>query len=333
MLLPSVLVVFMISRDAPESTLGGFRDAATEVLGPAAMRVERVTRPLTDSAALERAGAADGVVELEWDGARQSVRLHCYIVNQQRWVDRTITFDPSDRESERGRLLGFAVASMLVNGAEPASEATAPQPQPATRAASSKLTDGQLPQSPASWQAAEPTSPAAGWEPLAGHALEFAGVVSRGFGGAAENVGASAALRFAVAEPYSLRLSLSGRAGEIPAAQASTRTLGLGLGLSWSILSPTAAVELELRADALGGWMDVAHLSADDIRPVRRQRWLFGGDALATLGYRLSPMVTIFAGGGLEAMLGETHIYTHGQEVATVPTLRGVAEAGFRTRF
>ena len=86
-------------------------------------------------------------------------------------------------------------------------------------------------------------------------------------------------------------------------------------------------------ADALGGWLQIAHLSSDDVQRVHHHRWLFGGDAVATLGYRFSSVATSYAGLGIEAVLGRTFVYTHGVEVATGRNLRGVAEIGFRTSF
>jgi hypothetical protein len=65
-------------------------------------------------------------------------RLHCYLSREQRWVDRQIEFGGAGEreECERGRLLGFAVATMFTDDnartePETAAEAvTGPATQP-----------------------------------------------------------------------------------------------------------------------------------------------------------------------------------------------------------
>jgi hypothetical protein len=328
MFLPAILIVFVMSPDPAEPTTTFFQNAALEVLGPsAAIRVENLETALPDAAALERATGADGVVELRWDSARQSVLLHCYITSQARWVDRTIRFGGTDRDAERGRLLGFAVASMYLDApsfARARHELDVPAAPPLVPVLEAPL-------APARWEATAPAPLAV--QPTGGRSLEFSAVAVPGFAGANAELGAAVALRIVLSEPLWLRLELSGRTGEIPAAQASVHRLLAGLGIAWSLLPERSPVELGLRTDALGSWLEIAHLSSDDVERVHRQRWLLGADAMLSLGYRFSTLAAFYAGAGLEAMSGRTHVYTHGVEVATVPNLRGVAEAGFRTSF
>ncbi len=334
MLLHAALVVFIMSPDPMEPTTQSFREAALEVLGPsAALHIEAAADTLPDTDAIERAGAADGVVELRWSPARDRVLLHCYVKDQARWIDRTILFSHSDPDSERGRLLGFSVASMFT-------EAPARREAVAEAAPHAPPEHALLPAA-ASTREPDPSSepfdaasalPAA-WSEVRGRSLEFSGIAASGFSGATAELGASAAIRFVLSEPLWLRVSVAGRAGEIPAAQANVRRAVAGLGISLSLLPDASRWEIGLRADLLGAWLEVAHLSSDDTQRVRFHRWFAGGDALATLGYRFSSLATVYASAGVEAMLGRTHVYTHGEEVAVVPYLRGVAEAGFRTNF
>lgn len=334
MFVPALLVVFVLSPDPAEPTTAAFESASFEVLGPStALRVEALAAPLTDVTALDRAGAADGVVELSWDTSRQSVFLHCYIASEERWIDRTIRFGGHDSDPERGRLLGFAVASMFMGAPRFARARVAQQERDVTPAVDSDVVSPSTRERAAAAPVAVlPAEPQVS-RPTAQRALEFAGVVASGSTGTSGEVGALAALRFQLSEPLWLRLQLSARAGEVPSAQSNLRRVLAGLGVAWSALSESNPVELGVRADALGGWLQVAHLSSDDVQRVHHHRWLLGGDAIATLGFRVSGVATLYAGLGIEAVLGRTFVYTHGVEVATERNLRGVGEAGFRTRF
>ncbi|MEO8181678.1 MAG: hypothetical protein ABI895_22820 [Deltaproteobacteria bacterium] len=342
MLPPAVLLVFVLSPDAAEPTTPSFQTAAREVLGPrAAVRVEALTEALPDAAALERGGSAAGIIELIWSSTRESVLLHCYIASQARWVDRTVHFGSDDLEVERGRLLGFAVASMFSNA--PSFEQTAPGlPQSREPGAAPKLSSRPARVEPPSGTAEGRSVPAGstpGTVPVATantgrRALEFSAVAIPDFGGSlSPEFGASAALRRALAGPLWLRGELSGRLGEIPTAQANLRRLLAGVGIEWEVLPAPAPMRIGLRADVLGSWIQVAHLSSDDVERVHQQRWLVGSDALATVGYGISPSALICAGVGVEAMFGRTYVYTHGVEVAVVPILRSRLDLGFRSDF
>jgi hypothetical protein len=335
MFVPALLVVFVLSPDPAEPTTAAFESASFEVLGPSmALRVEALAAPLADASALERAGAADGVVELSWDALRQSVLLHCYIASEQRWIDRTIRFGGHDSDRERGRLLGFAVASMFMGAPKFASARVAQQAGDVTPSAASDVVSPSVrDRAVAPPVAPRPAEPPQMARPSAQRALEFAGVVASGSSDTSGEVGALAAVRFRLSEPLWLRAQLSARVGEVPSAQSNLRRVLAGLGIAWSALPESNSVELGLRADALAGWLQIAHLSSDDVQRVHHHRWLLGGDAIATLGYRVSSVATLYAGLGMEAMLGRTFVYTHGVEVATERNLRGVAEVGFRTRF
>lgn len=349
MLSPGLLVVFVTSSARVEPTTVPFEQAAHEVLGPTAeLRVEEVPSPLSDGAALERAGLADGVVELSWNAARQTALLHCYIASEQRWVDRVIRFSPADREPDRGRMLGFAVASMFVDAPGFArtreGEQTLPAGQASTAPTSVAAVESAVasPPAPSSREAAASraaladTSPP---EPMAGQSagrdtLEFAGVATAGLGGSSGGeVGALAALGVPLSEPLSLRIQFAGRTGEVAMAQANVRRVITGVGLAWNALPDAGRVALRFRVDALGSWFQLSHLSSDDVASVENHGWLFGGDAVATVGYRISALLTFSVGVGFEALSGQTHVFTHGIERATLPAFRALGELGFLTHF
>lgn len=338
------LIVLVIAQQAGDPSTIAFERAARRALGREAdLQIELVPTDPPDQESIARAADADGVVELSWTPDGTKARAHCYLRRDARWVDREISFGAgtasTEREAtERGRLLGFAVATMFgeeqaPDGQRPASPepAAAPasptdEPQPKVKPRPAAPVDARS----TSDDSADPSPP-----PLAHstRSIEFAGIASSGLEGTASGLGATAGLRLAWLGPLWGRLFVSGRSGDIPKAQASTRTGLLGVGLALAALPVSHRFELGLRLDAFASYFDVTHLSEDDQAPDRRSRWLPGGDLLLEGGVHLGGGMGLFLGGGAEAVLGKTEVYTHGTRVAVVPPFRVVGEFGFRTRF
>ncbi len=133
------LVLLVAAGDATNATTRSMARATREALGP---NLHLVVRPTngepTDGEALrvERSEGADVVVELAWaDPKQRQATLRVHLARSGHWLQRSIGFQPSDAEAERGRTLGFAVASFLP---EPAgSAAPEAEPAPTDRAGSS----------------------------------------------------------------------------------------------------------------------------------------------------------------------------------------------------
>jgi opacity protein-like surface antigen len=126
---------------------------------------------------------------------------------------------------------------------------------------------------------------------------------------------------------------VAGRAGSIPEAQSTTRTLEVGMGLGFELLPEASRWLLGVRTDAMVSYFQAAHLSEDDPAPDRQSRFLPGADLLVEAGFRLTGALSLYAGAGVAAMFGTTSIYTHGEQVAVVPAFRMVGELGLRTGF
>lgn len=311
-----------------------FQQAVERVLGSdARIQTQLVASDPPDEESASKAQDVEGVVELSFSPDGKKARLHCYLSSEKRWLDREISFGESrgsvrSEISERGRLLGFAVATMYAGdtndperepqeAAPPAKPKVAPVPRP-------------IPESinPARDQPEPAHSP-----PPARHLAEFGAIVSSGLDGPASGLGASAGFRLGLTGPLWARLFVAGRSGNIPAAQASTRTALMGGGLALALLPETASFELGARLDAFASYFDASHLSEDDIEADRRSRWQAGADLVAEGGWRFTRSAGVFSGVGVEAILGKTEIYTHHNRVAVVPPFRAIAELGFRTRF
>jgi hypothetical protein len=342
-LLAITLTVIVIARnpnvDRCEPSLCGgtemisaFRQTAQRVLGSdARVHTLLATSDPPDEEAVSKAPDADGVVELSFSAEGRVARLHCYLAREKRWFEREISFGDSrgsvqSEISERGRLLGFAVATMFASDANEAiHEQEPPALSPAEAAAPTAARKAGLPR--------ETPPPAAPPERSARRVAEFAAVMSTGLGGTASGLGASAGFRLGLSGPVWARLFVAGRSGNIPEAQASTRTALMGGGVAFAILPDSSSFELGARVDLFASYFDVSHLSEDDIAPDRRSRWLAGADIVAEGGWRITRDAGAFLGAGVEGTVGKTEVYTHHQRVAVVPPFRGTAELGFRTRF
>jgi hypothetical protein len=338
---PALIVIVVGQASAPgpcaspgcsdDPLVSAFKGAARRVLGnETRLDFEVVASDPPDEETIGRATAVDGVVELSFSATDNRARVHCYVAKEQRWVDREISFGESHAPPqvelvERGRLLGFAVASLFSGEAqsEPTSPSPAPEPSPPK-----PIETTSLPSESAGTRTTVPQG-----QGQTRRSIEFAGIASSGLHGTAAGLGASAALRFVWTGPLWTRVFVAGRTGNIPEAQSSTRTAQMGAGLALALLPETHRFELGVRFDVFASYFDASHLSEDDIAPDRRSRWLPGGDLVIEGGVRVAGGAGLLLAGGLEGLLGKTEIYTHGNRVAVVPPFRAVAELGFRTRF
>jgi hypothetical protein len=311
------IVVLVIGHARGDAMLGAFQATAHGALGTdAKIEVIALDDDPPDEESRARTGAVDGVIELSWTADGATARLHCYLSREGRWLDREITFDSgtpaSTREAkERGRLLGFAVATMFSEGSEAPPSATPPP-------------------SPRRELATPPSQPLVPVEQR-GRSFEFAGQLSSGIEGTAAGFGASAALRVSISGPSWARLFISGRSGSVSAAQATTRNALFGGGIALSL--PLGRFDLGARSDLFANYFEATHLSEDDVSPDRRSRWLPGADLFAEGGFHLTGSASLFTALGMEAAFGKTELYTHNQRVAVVPPLRLTGEFGFRIGF
>lgn len=311
-----------------------FQHAVQRVLGPETrVETQLVASDPADEALLTQARDVDGVVELSFSPEGQKAHLHCYLAREKRWLDREISFgerhgSAHSEISERGRLLGFAVATMYAADTSDAEHPTETQSDATSVAAPA-------PASPSVAQASAPRSeppPPAPAERSARRIAEFSAIVT-GLKGAASGLGASAGFRMGLTGPVWARLFVAGRSGNIPEAQASTRTALMGGGVAFSLLPESSTFDFGTRLDLFASYFDASHLSEDDTEPDRQSRWQLGGDWVLEGGVHFTRSAGLFLGGGVEAVLGKTYIYTHQVQVAVVPPFRATAELGFRTRF
>lgn len=300
---------------ASDPSAGAMVRAARHALGPSTRVIVRDLPPSLDDAdavAMGHALGADVVVELAWGDAgrrRATVRVHADAA--PRWIDRDIGFDAGDADRERGRTLGFAVASMLPE-----------RPDAPPR--------DELPDDDAA-DAREPGATPAP-RPRARVAIDALGAGSIGVAGYADAVGGAVRAAWYVGPRFALRAGGAFRTGAIVAADGTLRSVALSAGLGWRAVIPSARAPLGagLRADAVL-LRDIVTRSGSG-EPAQG-RWLPAVDLTLEGTYRAFDPVSFVFAGGAELVLGSTDVLVAGRQVATLPPLRLVGEAGIRLEF
>ncbi|MGC4090254.1 MAG: hypothetical protein QM756_20715 [Polyangiaceae bacterium] len=313
----ALVVIWTLSSELSTPGTLALTSAAGEALGAdTELRVEAAPDP--EGMRLSDVGGASAVVRLTWDEAEhRRAHLLCYVQSSQRWIDREVVFEATDPERERGRTLGFLLASMLLNdenatGPEPARQP--PKSVPAKDAAS-----------PSSAAAAQPVRPARLSTALsAGAELASAGAASGyGFWVAGERSIAGQALWMGA--------SGHARFGSIDSAQASSRLLALGMHLTWFFIR-TEPIWLGGRLGA-----SLNQLSATRTLPglpsETQSRILASTDVFAIAGVRFSRSSALSLQLGGEFLSGVTNISVKDQERATWPWAAFTGRAGVETAF
>jgi hypothetical protein len=303
------LLVLIASGEPSDPSAVAMARAARQALGA---DTEVIVRPFAPGAgddealAIARTVHADAVVALTWREAdRRRVTLHVHADPGDRWIDRDIGFDASDADSERGRTIGFTVASMI-----PEREGAPPRPSPA-------LAD-----------AAPEAPPAAAARKR--FMVDAAFVGSAGIAGYAGGVGGSLHARWAFAPRFALRVGGSARAGEVHPAEATSIVMSGAIGAAWLALPPTGSrpLGLGLRADFL-----LLRHAIDRADEGAQARWMPGADLALEGSLRLADSFFLIAAGGGELAFGATDIFVLGRNVAAIPPARVIFEAGFRAEF
>jgi hypothetical protein len=308
-----VLLLFVAASDGESPTVDAFVRALGEALGPAArVTLTDYQQPPTDAAVAQAAHArsATAAARLVWGDARRTIAsLHVYMVKGDEGHDRRLRFAPTDPPDERGRALGFVVASYMLE----------------------KVPRG-------------PDGRALGLDMRERvWALEAFGVDAIVFNGEGSGVGGGLAGRWRAGPRWGLRLGGRVYLGSIPAAQSSTLSAGLSAGVFGVLIAASGSrgPELSLRLDGVVIYDSVSHFSTDifdNPAPEREGRFLPGAASLLELEWLLADSVSIHLAAGVEQAFGVTHIVlVRGNPdrppIADLGSLRGVAELGFRARF
>ena len=316
-----MLTVLVLVANAESQSLldDALSSAARETLGSDALVEVRDVRTLPEDAEAEaRARSADAgaIVEIGWrDAARRNAIIHVRILDApEGWMEREIGFAKTDAEGEKGRMLGYALASMIPMSEKPSAPASATRPA-----------------TPAALRVDPVTPLARRWVA----ALEISGVAAQAFGGYGGGVGGTMGGAWYFSRHFSVRAAVGARAAEVGAAQALLHSFTTAAGLAWRSEDATLSLRFGLGAHVDMMMIDesVTHLSPDDPSAVRKSYWLPGGDILLEASGLLTEGAAAVLAVGAEGFFGTAHVYVHETPVASLVPLHLVAEVGLRARF
>jgi hypothetical protein len=321
--------------------LGDARDASTDAILRAVREVleadakieirERDRAPSdAEATAADAAPAETALADVRWlDGSKTRARLRVHVRGAARWLERDLGFDTADAPTERGRALGFAIASMLPStrvAERIVAPPTMPPPAPSAPLANSAIANAN----------ANTTALSAASAPRAiSGSIYAAAVIATGIAGSAGSLGATLAGEWRLSPRLGLRLVASLREGEVAAAQVSALYGGGGAGISLALIGPTTRRPFGLgaRLDALLQYQSLAHFSADDPSPIRKSRFLPGADLFTEATWAVTEGAAIVGAVGVEAAFGTTFVFTRRMRVAEISVVRLAGEVGVRAQF
>jgi len=271
------------------------------------------------------AGHATLLGVVAWSERQRRVVIRFVTLPGGQWSDREVRFDKADAPIERGRTVGFALASMMPE------EAFAPSPAPPVGPPPASQPAVAAPVAPARPLDLRPAAPPPRANPLALDASGLAVAAPTGYGGGA---GGGFAVRVPLAGPLGARAAAGARAESIGPAQATLRVIGGAVGLAWQPwLDAQHRWGVGARVDALLVHLDVAHLSEDDAQAAHLSRLMGGLDAAVEGTFRFAEHAGVVAAVGSEIVFGRTDIFVHERQVTSLPPVKLMAELGLRVSF
>ncbi len=349
-----ILVTAGERADLTRAMAGATHDA----LGANAVVVVReVPGEPSDAEALdaERTEGADAVVELSWvDPHHQQASVKMHVARDRRWIERSVGFLRFDPDAERGRTLGFTIASILPQSplapteATPASSgsigasATATPTGTASSAAAAALVAPPVPTS-AAVAAPSPPVPEPNAPSRSGRRLNLSidvlavGAVAVGGNDANGSGGGAAAIQWFPIRNLALRLGGGLRGGSSEKAKANTLTVLGAAGLAfhpWRT-SPIHPFGASLRADFLFSDESLTYFATGPkANEAQVQHRRHPGLELGVDGaWRFASDIELVVGLGVEDVFTTTYVAIDHDTVATLSPVSAFAEAGLRLDF
>ncbi len=322
MALRALLTIWVAASELTSPGTQSFVNTAREALGDRVeLRVETIREGDAERPATP---AGSGVVELHWDpGTPGGAHLHVYLPTSHRWIDRSVTFDPNDPPAERGRTLGFVVASIFTDSAS----APRPAPEPAL-APVPVLVPVPVPV-PVDRERPSPASR----DERSGRAGAAAAFVAVGPGDAT-GFGARLVLDIGLLEALRIGIAGEGRFGTLPAAQASSRFLAVGGQVTWAAWRPGAYSWLGPSLAVYAAEIRVTRLAeaGADATP-SQSHWVPAFEPALSGGLWIGGASAAFAEVGAEILGGRTMVVVQGEPRARFGLVAPAARLGLRTEF
>ena len=292
------LTIWVASSQLAQPVTDAMVRAASEVLGPSVtVRVAEFSGDQPESLPVR---AGERSVRVTWSSERHESAHLTLCRTSNDCFERSVAFEAQDPELERGRTLGFLAAAVFLE--------ESPRP---TRAEP---------------RAAPPPSAPVRLEPR----FFASAAVALAAPGDATTFGAELGASYAPLHPVRLGVAFELRFGELTAAQANSRVGAALASLEYVVFEPSRAVWLGVGLRAGAYELSLSHLSDDDPAPVRKARWLFGGDAALVLGYRVGGSASLFAAPGVEVLSGWTEVVVHEAVQVTWPVAIPLFRLGFQ---
>jgi hypothetical protein len=317
------LIVLLVAGDADDAGARALARAARDAMGDDAAVALRATKvPPTDPEMLgiETSEHAFAVAEVSWaDDTHLHAVVHLHLADGRRWIDRTIEFTPTDAPDEKGRTIGFALASMLPERPPP------PAPEPTLA----------LP-APAPPAPAEPPRTIAAPPPRVWHgALDVAAAGTQATSGPGGTIGGMVGATWFPSPPWGLRASTALRSGRLEAADATIFIVDAAVGATWRWLPPLPSrpFSLGLGTDLFARRLQLSRQSPSDLRNTHLSRWLPAVDLALEGTWSLGEGAAFFASAGGVAAMGSTDVFIEDQHVATLSPISLQLEGGIEARF
>jgi hypothetical protein len=308
--LPIVILVVRLGQ-ADDPTTRATLNAAREATGQSVpIRVEERSDP--DAEPPLDPGAAEVAIAWNANSTSATIRLRGAGPNRRHRVD----FSPADEPEERGRTLGYVLASMLPQG-QSRHSSTGARAEPAPQ--HSRVAAG-VPLRPVTRRIV----------PLQ-FELTAAGTAS--LGTLADEIepdyGGTLGLGWRANDWLVLGGALEARAGNIDEAQATTLWLAAKTGAEVAVLrlgSPPV-LEVGLRADLGIGRMSVTQFNADDASS-RSSQWTGVVDGRVEATWWIQPRLGLLLGAGLDLVFSRTDVYLGDDLQASMGPARPLLEVG-----
>lgn len=329
-----ILVILVSSGEADSAASKSMVRATSDALGlDAQVSVHEIDANAGDDDVLVagKTWHADAVVRVKWEDGHRHATLHLHADKGGRWIDRELGFNASDAEDERGRTVGFAVISMLPEGQVPrAAPPPPPQEKPKKRPdpdASDR--DGDSDRNGRDEPPEEPEPPRR-WHGT----IDLTGVGAAGVGGDATSVGGAARGQWLATPDFGVRVGGGVRAGSVSAVSATSLTWYFAGGVSWHPTTPSRRHPFGIGGsiDAIAMHYALARTGPGGVSE-SQGRFIPAADLTLEGVWFFTEYVGALVSIGGEMTFGKTDVFVGGQPVATIPALRGVAEAGLRARF
>lgn len=315
----ALVVIWTLASELSSPATTAMTGAASEALGPdMELRVEAAPDP--EGVRLADVGNASAVVRLTWDEAEhRRARVVCFSRRSQRWIDREVVFEATDPDRERGRTLGFLLASMVLHAAD------AEPTNVGTEFVDEDTAAGAVPRS-----SSEPSSFE---EPDEASASSLAATAELTSAGAASGYGFWFGVeRAVVGRELWVGGGAHARFGSLVEAQASSRLLGLGVHMTWLPVRSGSLV-LGARVGCSLAQLSAKRWAGSGSGEESQDRVLPSGEVLGVLGFRLAPRSYFSAQLGGEFLSGVTVISVRGEDRATWPWAALLTRVGVETAF